>query len=200
MPHALEIEKVDAGVILWRCYDPAIKTDLFSTGLQIEQRIFLVDPIALAPDAMADLKGVAGVVVTNENHLRAATQFADWFHVPIYAEGTVAAACPGAIPTGGGGPFAPRLTAVSIEGAAIGEIAVHCDRAMGTIVVGDALINFEPYGFTFLPAKYCSNFKLMRTSLLRLLDYSFDRMLFAHGMPILSGAREHLETLLKARH
>jgi hypothetical protein len=64
------------------------------------------------------------------------------------------------------------------------------------MVIGDALINFEPYGFGLLPAKYCSNFKLMRRSLSQLLDYSFERMLFAHGMPILSRARERLELLL----
>jgi hypothetical protein len=61
------------------------------------------------------------------------------------------------------------------------------------------LINFEPYGFVLLPAKYSSNFKLMRRSLSKLLDYSFERMLFAHGLPILSHARERLELLLKER-
>jgi hypothetical protein len=89
------------------------------------------------------------------------------------------------------------LTAVEVEGAAAGEIAIHSAVGDGTMVVGDALINFEPYGFALLPAKYCSNFKVMRESLSRLLDYSFDRMLFAHGLPILSRARERLEQLLK---
>ena len=65
------------------------------------------------------------------------------------------------------------------------------------MIMGDALINFEPYGFTFLPAKYCSNAKMMRRSLPKLLDYSFDRMLFAHGTPIVCGARQRLEELLR---
>ena len=59
----------------------------------------------------------------------------------------------------------------------------------GTLIVGDALINFEPHGFAFLPPKYCSNPKQMRRSLRKLLDYDFERMLFAHGTPILHGAR-----------
>jgi hypothetical protein len=37
----------------------------------------------------------------------------------------------------------------------------------------------------------------MRRSLSKLLVYSFERMLFAHGMPVLSDARERLELLLK---
>ena len=84
-----------------------------------------------------------------------------------------------------------------IEGAPAGEIAVFDDADGGTMIMGDALINFEPYGFALLPAKYCSNAKLMRRSLPKLLDYSFERMLFAHGTPILSGARRRLERLLE---
>jgi glyoxylase-like metal-dependent hydrolase (beta-lactamase superfamily II) len=98
-----------------------------------------------------------------------------------------------------GSPFAPGLTAIPVDGAAVGEIAIHWEAESGTMVIGDALINFEPYGFTFLPSKYCSNFKLMRASLRKLLDYSFERMLFSHGEPILSHARERLEALLEAR-
>jgi hypothetical protein len=92
--------------------------------------------------------------------------------------------------------FAPGLTAVAIEGGPLGEIAVHHDADGGTMVVGDALINFGPHGFALLPAKYCSDFKLMRRSLSKLLEYDFERMLFAHGTPLLSGARGRLEHLL----
>ena len=64
------------------------------------------------------------------------------------------------------------------------------------MIVGDALINFEPHGFGLLPAKYCLDANLMRRSLGKLLDHAFERMLFAHGTPILSGARVRVEQLL----
>ena len=64
------------------------------------------------------------------------------------------------------------------------------------MVMGDALINFEPHGFGLLPSKYCLDPKLMRRSLRKLLDYSFARIFFAHGIPILSGARAKVEQLL----
>jgi Metallo-beta-lactamase superfamily len=200
MPHALELEPVVPGIFLWRYYDPAIKTDLSSTGLQTDSGTFLIDPVSLAPDVLTGLNQVAGVIVTNENHLRAAAQFAETFHVPIYAEATVASALPKATPIDLESPFAPGLMAIPVDGAAAGEIAIHWQQERGTVVMGDALINFEPYGFTFLPSKYCSNFKLMRTSLAKLLDYSFERMLFSHGEPVLSHARERLEALLEAGH
>jgi glyoxylase-like metal-dependent hydrolase (beta-lactamase superfamily II) len=95
--------------------------------------------------------------------------------------------------------FASELTAIEIDGGPIGEIAIHSSRDEGSMIVGDALINFDPYGFTFLPSKYCSNAKTMRRSLSKLLDYDFERILFAHGTPILTGARDRLEELLRHR-
>jgi Metallo-beta-lactamase superfamily len=197
MPRALELEPVVPGIFLWRYHDPSIKTDLFSTGLQTESGTFLIDPILLAPAAMAELSQVAGIIVTNENHLRAAAQFAEKLHVPIHAEATVAALLPGSTQVDLKRPLA-GLRALPVDGAGGGEIAIYWEAEKGTMVMGDALINFEPYGFTFLPPKYCSDFKLMRISLTKLLDYSFERMFFSHGEPILSHARERLEALLKA--
>jgi hypothetical protein len=201
MPVASEIERVSPGISIWRCYDRSVKADLFSTAVETASGTYLIDPIPVAPEAVASWAGrdkVAGVIITNENHERAAVQFSEKFAVPIYLSATLIGATrlPSATPVQDKG-FLTALAAVEIEGAPAGEIALHSAADDGTMVVGDALINFEPYGFALLPAKYCSNFKVMRRSLSRLLDYSFDRMLFAHGLPILSRARERLEQLLK---
>jgi len=188
MTSAAEIETIGPSLCLWRVYDPALKAELYSTAVTIGERTYLVDPVPLTPSALAQLcsqSAIAGVIVTNENHQRAAPEFAERLKVPIYSDGAQT--------------FPSGLTAVQIEGAVRGEIAVHSDAGAGVVVMGDALINFEPYGFTFLPAKYCSNVKVMRRSLLKLLAYSFDRMLFAHGTPILVGARRRLEQLLQSR-
>ena len=88
------------------------------------------------------------------------------------------------------------MQVVGIEGAAPGEIALYCRKRRRDAIVGDALINFGAHGFTFLPGKYCSNAKLMRKSLRRLLDFHFERILFAHGMPIIERGRDRLEELL----
>lgn len=186
MAIASEIEPVAPDLSLWRIYDPAVKAELYSTAVTVAECTYLVDPVPLAPDALVQLSSktaVAGIVVTNENHHRAAADFAEEFDAPIYFDGSQ--------------PFPPGLTAVPIEGAVPGEIAVHSKAAGGVLIMGDALINFEPYGFTFLPAKYCSNVKVMRRSLPKLLDYSFERILFAHGTPIVTRAHRRLEQLLE---
>jgi glyoxylase-like metal-dependent hydrolase (beta-lactamase superfamily II) len=91
-----------------------------------------------------------------------------------------------------------ELEVTAIDGAARGEIALYHAANGGTLVIGDALINFEPYGFTFLPEKYCQDPKQMRNSLRKLLRFNAERILFAHGMPILSRASDRLRQLLQA--
>ena len=85
------------------------------------------------------------------------------------------------------------------EGAVAGEIALYQPSNRGTLIVGDALINFEPHGFTFLPRKYCQNEKQMRHSLRQLVSRPAERILFAHGTPILSGATARLQQLLESQ-
>jgi len=204
MPIASDIEPVGPGISLWRLYDPAVKADLFSTAIATDSGTFLVDPVLLAPDALAFLcvqGGIAGIVVTNDNHIRAAASFSDQFDVPIFVHPALATGIglPRMQPIRDRQVFATRMTAYEIDGGPPGEIAIHSDAENGSLIIGDALINFEPYGFALLPAKYCSNARLMRRSLPKLLDYTFQRMLFAHGTPILTAARQRLEQLLLQR-
>ena len=201
MPVAQEIDQVAPGILIWQLYDRTVKADLFSTALETLSGVYLIDPIPLRTECLALLSvrsEMAGIIVTNENHWRATSDFAARFSVPVHLHSTLLETAGVSQKSGleDKSRLPSGLTAIAIEGAPLGEIAVHHDGAGGTIVLGDALINFEPHGFGFLPAKYCSDFKLMRRSLPRLLDYSFERIFFAHGMPILSKGRERLETLL----
>src|SRR3954468_22315990 len=139
MACAAELESVAVGILLWRTYDASIKTELFSTALTIPSGTYLIDPIPLPQPVTGSLTDVAGIIITNENHVRSANHFADQFRVPTYSAASR--------------PFPKGLTAVPIEGAALGEIAIYSTVAGGVMVTGDALINFDPYGFTFLPAK-----------------------------------------------
>jgi len=136
--------------------------------------------------------------VTNGNHHRASAKFAEKFSVPLLGriEAFPNKVEPDLKRVADGDEIHDELTAIDIEGAVEGEIALHYAPDGGTFVIGDALINFEPYGFTFLPAKYCSNGKQMRRSLRKLLGYKAERILFAHGTPIVSDASERLRSLL----
>ena len=200
MSPAPDVDLVAPGVSIWQNYDPAVKADLFSTAIETEAGLFIVDPIELEEGALRSLtngRKVAGIIITSANHIRAAEQFARNFSAPVFAHPELAttefsldvALSENERP-------AKDLRVIFIEGAAIGEIALYCEREEGTLILGDALLNFGSHGFDFLPAKYCSDAKQMRGSLKKLLDLDFERICFAHGMPILASARAQLGALL----
>ncbi|MEP6685741.1 MAG: hypothetical protein ABJB22_03105 [Verrucomicrobiota bacterium] len=180
-----------------------MKSDLFSTAVETGPGLFLVDPIPLTPEAFAELTGtrqLAGIIVTNANHHRDSIRQADCLSLPLFARLDAALSQEVQLlrKVDSGDLIGGELLTIAIEGAVQGEIALHHQPDGGTMIVGDTLINFEPYGFSFLPAKYCSNAKQMRLSLRQLLDFEFERMLFAHGTPLLKSARQHLERLLSS--
>ena len=201
MAVASELVVVAPGLRIWQTYDSAVKADLFSTAVATADGLYLVDPILLEDDALAELLGegsIVGIIVTNANHPRAAPHFAQKFSVPIFA-------LPQSIPNETRSDFrevidgyniCDELRVIGIDGAVPGEIALYYMLDGGTLIVGDTLINFEPYGFNFLPGKYCSDEKEMRRSLRKLLAHPAERMLFAHGTPITSHAGERLKRLL----
>ena len=198
---ASDFDRIAPYLALWHSYDPAVKAELYSTCLLTCGGACLIDPIPLESEALDELVGsarVAGIIVTSSNHDRASSRFAEKFSVPIFAPSETfpdKTQCKFRS-VADGDEICDELRVIGIEGAGPGEIALYHPADNGTLIVGDALINFEPYGFIFLPGKYCSNEKEMRQSLRKLLDYKAERMLFAHGMPILSGASDRLQRLL----
>jgi len=199
MAVALDLDQIRPGIFVWQTYDSTVKTDLYSSAIVLRDGLFLVDPIPLRPDALAQLRQrapLAGVVVTNANHWRGAGDYLAKFSVPLLASRKSAISHDDLVEVADGDRIGGELEVRSIAGAPPGEVALYHAADGGTLIVGDALINFDPYGFALLPAKYCENAKQMRTSLRKLLSYKCERMLFAHGTPILSGADSQLRRLL----
>ena len=194
----MEFCLVSTAFAIWYTYDPTIKADLFSTAFAARNELAVVDPIALpAPhrNQLNSLGRVAIIVVTNANHLRDTVNFS--CSASIFAPTELDADLTHNHPLSDGlqiGPF----RAIKIDGAADGEFALYHPDDGGTLIVGDALINFEPHGFDLLPQKYCTNRKHMIRSLRRLLDLDLNRIFFAHGNPIVTRARERLASLLSS--
>ena len=200
MPVAQEFAQVRPNLAIWQTYDKTAKADLFSSALTVQDGVFVIDPIEIADHPLDQLIGtrpIAGIIVTNGNHFRSADTYMSRFSVPLFAHrnSLPKRAPPGFIEISDGSRIGNELEVIMIEGAGPGEVALYHAGDNGTLIVGDALINFEPYGFALLPEKYCENIKQMRESLRKLLRYDAERVLFAHGMPILSGATARLRQL-----
>jgi glyoxylase-like metal-dependent hydrolase (beta-lactamase superfamily II) len=196
-----DFDRIASNIAIWHDYDPGVKAECYSTSLTTSEGMYLIDPIPLEKEALDELIGsdrVAGIVATNSNHHRVSAQFADQFSAPIFARCEIFPdeTAQQSRSVADGDEICNGLHVIAIEGAAAGEIALHYLPDGGALIVGNALINFELYGFTFLPGKYCSNEKEMRQSLQKLLDYKAERILVAHGTPILAGASKRLQGLL----
>ncbi len=187
----------------WETYDPASRVDLSASALAVEGRLFFVDPIPLARNALDELTAEnlpVGIVVTNGNHARAAEAFRRRFNVPLClteAARTESGLEPDVTIPGEGGPvFGGVFEAIPVPGGAVGEVALYRPDDGGLLIVGDAVINLPSFPLGLLPAKYCSSHNHLRRSVTRLLERPFSRMLFAHGEPLMSRAHERLAALL----
>jgi glyoxylase-like metal-dependent hydrolase (beta-lactamase superfamily II) len=188
---ASELTQVPPNYAIWQMYDPAVKAELFSTAVRTDAGVVLVDPVPATREATVALGNVVAALVTNANHARGAADFTDSILVPP----ELVRDFPNAQQLADG-MCVHGLTAIAIPGAAPGEFVFHDARDGGTLIVGDALINFEPHGFSLLPVRYCVDRKQMIRSLRSLLDFAFARAFFAHGSPILSRAHDRLAALL----
>jgi hypothetical protein len=196
MKPAAEYQIVRPGLAFWQGYDPGVKTDLCCCAFETADGLVFCDPVPLAADAMEELlEGGTprGILITSANHERNAVALARQYGIEIWANawarGKIAATRwfeEGEVLFG--------AEAISLEGFAAGETAFWVD---GLLVVGDALINTAPYGFSMLPDKYCDDSKLARESLKKLLRFPVLIIAFAHGLPIVSQAGERLAGLLR---
>jgi len=60
---------------VWHAYDSSVKAELFSTALLVQAALYIIDPTRLSDDQLAALTKfgpIAGIIVTNANHHRAA--------------------------------------------------------------------------------------------------------------------------------
>jgi glyoxylase-like metal-dependent hydrolase (beta-lactamase superfamily II) len=195
-----EFACISANYAFWHTYDRKLKAELFSTALLAGNELTVIDPIALPPAHHKELESlgpVVRIVITNANHARDAVAFAQSHSAPIFAPPELRVEVPLSHSLQDDLAIG-ALRVIRIEGAADGEFALYHPDDAGTLIVGDALINFDPHGFSLLPRKYCSNRKQMIRSLRKLLDLDFARIFFAHGNPIMVRARERLESLLNS--
>jgi glyoxylase-like metal-dependent hydrolase (beta-lactamase superfamily II) len=198
MKPAEEIHQVNERLLFWQGYDPKVKTDLCSHAIRTPEGWVIVDPIPVADELLEDIKSsgdVAAIVITSVNHERAAADFKKKTGARVYAHEEGRDELTADVWLRDGDDVA-GLKAVSLPGFAIGEIALYSGTGSGTMIMGDALINTGSYGYGMLPGKYCEDGKEAARSIRKLLQFDFEIMTFAHGLPITSGAKRKLEGLL----
>ena len=199
-PCASDFAWLNEAVAFWQEYDRASRTDLSCSAHRIEDGLYLVDPIRLAPDAAAALVEEAiprAVLLTNGNHGRAAKVFARQWKIPIFAPAGLEREL-GLVPDGElkpGATYWDQLEIFDLSGASPGEVAIY-RRDLEILAFGDAFIHLPGYGFSLLPERYRSDAKQLEASIQQFRELPVRLLTFAHGYPVTMKAQERLRELI----
>ena len=191
-----EYRQIRDDLIVWNSYNPECRTDCSSTAIRTQEGFVLVDPLRLQEQAVERILGedrVIAVLLTNGNHLRGSLYEKERFGISIYAPELAEASIPADYLVKTGEMIFRTLKVISVAGAGPGESAY---LAGDVLIVGDALTNLD--GLHILPEKYCENTELLRESLQHLCLLNFDTICFAHGLPIVGGAKESVARIVEA--
>jgi glyoxylase-like metal-dependent hydrolase (beta-lactamase superfamily II) len=160
-----------------------------------------IDPVepAHADTEALTREGVARIVLTNRNHVRAANRVraATGAPVAIHPADAAHARAEGATIDGSlaVGEVFGGLVVVGVPGKSVGEVALHWP-ARRLLIVGDAVIGHPAGACSLLPDRVMDDPAGLRTSVRALLALDFDALLVGDGAPILRGAKERLRELV----
>jgi glyoxylase-like metal-dependent hydrolase (beta-lactamase superfamily II) len=189
------------GVLCWPWFSKRHGYDFNGTFVRHADGNLCIDPVE--PDAavlerLAE-EGVARILLTNRNHVRAANRVRErtGARVAIHPADAAYAREQGAeidaeLAVGECvGPF----RVIGVPGKSPGEVALH-DAARRLLVVGDALIGDPPGRLALLPERVMDDAAGLRASVRRLLELDFDAVLAGDGAPIREGGHERLRELV----
>jgi len=189
------------GVLTWPWFSERHGYHFNGTLVLHEEGNLCIDPVEsdeVALDRLAK-EGVARILITNRNHVRAANAVRGRTGAPVAihpADASYAreqgAEIDAELEVGRlVGPF--RI--VGVPGKSPGEVAFH-DPARKLLVVGDAVIGNPPGRLSLLSERVMDDPPRLRASLRQLLDLDFDAVLVGDGVPIREGGRERFRELV----
>lgn len=194
------LTEVFPGIWEWGAYSPEHRVELTSHAVRTPAGWLVFDPIPLREDLRQSFlagKPVAGVVMTNANHVRSVREWSRALGCPVWGrpgvdhEGVVFEA----IEPGPGRGIWHGWTVVDLAGGAPGETA-FLHPAFDLAVVGDAVVNLPGRSLEVLPDKYCADPARLRRALAGLAGMAFGRLMLAHGPPLRERAAEQVGRLV----
>ena len=192
-------EEVMPGVWHWRIHDGRIDFLSAAHGVQTDEGTVLIDPLPLAPDALAELGPVVAILISAGTHQRSSWRYRRELGAKVYApalskeidEEPDARYSDGDRLPGG-------LLAVFTPGAGTTQHTFLLDRAPGVAFVPDMLARPPDGPLSLVPAEYMHDPEEARRSVEKLLDLRFSVLCLAHGAPLLANPHGAIRALLAA--
>lgn len=191
------MQEVIDGVFHWRVKHPRIGIEVDSHYVAGSGTAF--DPLLPAEGIeWFDDRGVERIVLSNRHHLRQAPELAERFGCPILCHEAGLHEFEGG-PEVQGFAFGERLAddVLALEMGAIcpEDTVLAIESGGGALLFADSLIHYGEIGFVpddLIGDDPESVKRLTRERCAPLLDREFEALLFAHGEPLVDGAREAL--------
>jgi glyoxylase-like metal-dependent hydrolase (beta-lactamase superfamily II) len=164
----------------------------------------MIDPPQLSAEDEAWLQKqgpIAGIVLTNRDHVREAEAYRKKFKTIVLAPQDDAPLMEIKIDRifKGGDLLPGGIKAVHIpDGKSPGESALFLDRGKGILILGDALIGKPPGKLILMPPEKYKDPSKAQEGIRVLLKYKFDSILVGDGASILTGGRLGIEEFLRS--
>lgn len=192
-------EEVVPGVWHWRIRNRAIGGSISSSQLVAANgEAVLVDPVQLAPDALAQLPRPTAICLTAKCHQRSAWHYRDEFGAPVWApDGTAAMDEEPDRRYGAGDSLPGGLLAVHTPGPEDVHFCMLLERDEGVLLCSDLLSRREGGELRFVPLEYHDDPAGTRRSVERLLGLPFSVLCLDHGPPLADDPKAAIRDLLE---
>jgi hypothetical protein len=159
--------------------------------------VVLVDPIRLAPEALAALPRPTAIVLTAKCHQRSAWRYRSEFGAPVWApQGAPQADEEPDHRYGDGDELPGGLRALRTPGPEPVHYCVWHDGPPSVLFCSDLLSSDADGRLRFVPAEYHDDPAETRRSVERLLDVPFDVLCLDHGPPLVDDPKRAIRELL----
>lgn len=193
---AERIEEVIPGVWSWSVHDDRIDFVSTAHALADGDGVVIVDPLPLAPEALAALGNVTAICLTAGTHQRSSWRLRRELGAPVYApalareideEPDVRYSDGDELPGG--------LRAVFTPGAGTTQHTFLLDR-LEVAFVPDLLVNVPSRGLQITPDEYVHDPAATREMVARLLELPFSVLCLDHGAPVTGDPHGAIRALL----
>jgi len=195
---AQSCQEVAPNVWHWRIHNRAIGGSISSSQLVAANgEVVLVDPVRLAPGALAELPRPTATCLTAKCHQRAAWRYRDELGAAVWApNGTAPLDEEPDRRYGAGDTLAAGLLAVHTPGPEDVHFCFLLERDEGVLLCSDLLRRSEDGELDFVPLQYHDDPDATRRSVERLLDLPFAVLCLDHGPPLAGDPKAAIRDLL----
>lgn len=191
-----------AGLYSWSRFDESRNIDFNGVLWVREGGNVVIDPMPLSDHETARLKsfgGVAHIIVTNSDHVRAAGELRAWTGAKLYGPAGEKAQFPLAADVWlrGGESIVPGLEVHVLEGSKTpGELSLVIEGS--TLVTGDLIRAHQAAKLNLLPNEKLKDRPLALSSVRRLFEQTphVEAVLVGDGWPVFTGGRDALRDLV----